>query len=130
MAIKVSSTTVIDDNKIFLPVNASSTRTAPTISSGTLTINLNTATVFDVALNANITTFTITNVQSSGRTSSFVLIFTADGTTRSVSWPGSFYWPSGTAPTLTSTNGKKDVFTFFTVDGGTVWQAFISGQNL
>ena len=106
MAIKVSSTTVIDDNKIFLPVNASSTRTAPTISSGTLTLDLNTATVFDVALNANITTLTISNVQSSGRTSSFVLILTADGTARSVTWPASFLWPSGTAPTLTSTNGK------------------------
>jgi hypothetical protein len=130
MAIKVSSTTVIDDNKIFLPVNASSTRTAPTISSGTLTLDLNTATVFDVALNANITTLTISNVQSSGRTSSFVLILTADGTARSVTWPASFLWPSGTAPTLTSTNGKKDVFTVFTVDGGTNYQAFISGQNL
>lgn len=130
MAIKVSSTTVIDDNKIFLPVNASSTRTAPTISTGTLTLDLNTATVFDVALNANITTLTITNVQASGRTSSFVLIFTADGTARSVSWPSEFLWPSGTAPTLTSTNGKKDVFTVFTVDGGTTYQAFISGQNL
>lgn len=130
MAIKVSSTTVIDDNKIFLPVNASSTRTAPTISSGTLTLDLNTATVFDVALDANITTLTISNVQSSGRTSSFVLILTADGTARSVTWPASFLWPSGTAPTLTSTNGKKDVFTVFTVDGGTTYQAFISGQNL
>lgn len=129
MAIKISSTTVIDDNKVFLPNNASSTRTAPTISAGTLTLNLNTATVFDVALNANITTLTISNVQSSGRTSSFIIIFTADGTARSVTWPASFLWPSGTAPTITSTNGKKDVFTVFTVDGGTTWQAFISGQN-
>ena len=129
MAIKISSTTVIDDNKVFLPTNASSTRTAPTISAGTLTLNLNTATVFDVALNANITTLTISNIQSSGRTSSFILIFTADGTARSVTWPASFLWPAGTAPTITSTNGKKDVFTVFTVDGGTTWQAFISGQN-
>ena len=129
MAIKISSTTVIDDNKIFLPNNASSTRTAPTISAGTLTLNLNTATVFDVALNANITTLTISNIQSSGRTSSFIIIFTADGTARSVTWPASFLWPSGSAPTITSTNGKKDVFTVFTVDGGTTWQAFISGQN-
>jgi hypothetical protein len=58
------------------------------------------------------------------------LVFTMDGTARTVSWPVSFYWPGGTAPTLTSTNGKKDVFTFFTSDGGTTWLAFISGQNL
>lgn len=129
MAIKVSSTTVIDDNKLFLPNNASAVRSAPTISAGTLTLDLNTATVFDVSLNANITTLTLSNVQSSGRTSSFIIIFTADGTPRSVTWPASFKWASGTAPTLTSTNGKKDVLTFFTVDGGSNWQSFISGQN-
>jgi hypothetical protein len=130
MAIKVNSTTVIDDNRILFPNNSAETTTSPTISGGTLTLNLNTATVFAVALNANITTLTLTNVQAAGKTSSFVLMFTADGTVRSVTWPVSFHWPGGTAPTLTTTNGKEDVFTFFTTDGGTNWQAFISGQNL
>lgn len=130
MAIKVSSTTVIDDNKLFLPNNASSVRTAPSISSGTLTLDLNSATVFDVTLNANISTITITNPQAVGRTSSFVLMLTSDGTPRSVAWPASFSWPSASTPTITSTDGKKDVFTFFTVDAGTTWQAFITGQNL
>ena len=129
MAIKVSSTTVIDDNKIFLPNNASAVKASPTISGGTLTLNLNTATVFDVTLNANITSIVLQNVQSSGRTSSFVLVFTGDGTSRVVVWPDSFLWASGTAPAITSDSGKKDVFTFFTIDGGTTWQAFTSGQN-
>lgn len=117
-------------NGVVTATNSTEVRTAPTISAGSLTIDLNTASVFDVALNANITTLTLSNVQASGYTSSFVLIFTADGTARSVTWPASFKWPSGTAPTITSTNTKKDVFVFFTVDGGTSWQAFISGQNL
>jgi hypothetical protein len=39
-------------------------------------------------------------------------------------------WPGGTAPTLTSTYGKRDVFSFVTVDGGTTWMAVISGQNI
>jgi hypothetical protein len=130
MAIKVSSTTVIDDNKLFLPNNASAVRSAPTIGAGALALDLNSATIFDVALNGTVSTFTITNIQSTGRSSSFLLIFTADGTPRTVTWPASFKWPSGTAPSLTATNGKKDVFVFFTVDGGTTWQAFISGQNL
>jgi hypothetical protein len=116
---------------LVLSTNTSEVRDAPTISAGALAINLNSATIFDVSLNAAITTFNITNVQSSGRVSSFVLIFTADGTARSVTWPASFKWTAGnTAPTITSTNGKKDVFTFFTVDGGTSWQAFTSGQNI
>lgn len=130
MAIKVSSTTVIDDNKLFLPNNASSVRSAPSISAGSLTLDLNAATIFDVSLTSNITSITLSNIQSSGRSSSFVLILTADGTPRSVTWPASFRWPSGTAPTITSDSSKKDVFVFFTVDGGTNWQAFISGQNL
>lgn len=130
MALKITGTTVVDDNKVFLPNNASSVRTAPAISAGTLAIDLNSATVFDVSLNANITTFTITNIQLTGRTSSFVLIFTADGTARSVTWPASFKWPNGVAPTITAASTKKDIYTFFTLDGGITWQALITGQNL
>ena len=130
MAIKVSGTSVIDDNKVFLTTNSSSAAVTATISSGTVTLNLNAYTIFNISLNANITTFTIQNVQSAGRSSSFVIVFTADGTARTVTWPASFKWPGSTAPTLTTTNGKKDVYVFFTTDGGTTWQAFISGQNL
>lgn len=130
MAIKVIGSTVIDDNKVFLPNNSAEASASATISGGTLTLNLNTATVFNVSLNANISTITISNVQAAGRSSSFVLVFTGDGTARSITWPASFHWADATAPTVTSTNGKEDVFTFFTTDGGTNWQAFISGQNL
>jgi hypothetical protein len=61
---------------------------------------------------------------------SFVLIFTADGTPRGVAWGASVSWPGGTAPTLTSTNGKKDVFGFISLNGGTNWYGFIGGQNI
>ena len=130
MAIKVTGSTVINDNKLFLPNNSAEVSAIASISSNTLTLDLNSAAVFNVSLNDNINTLTLSNVQSSGRASSFVLILVADGNTRSVIWPTSFIWPNNTAPILTSTNGKKDVFTFFTVDGGSTWQAFISGQNL
>lgn len=105
-------------------------RAAPTISAGTLTLDLNTATVFDVTLNANITTLTINNVRTSGTTSSFILDLTADGTARTIAWPASFRWPGGTAPTITSTLNKTDIIFAFTHDAGTTWYAFISGQNL
>ena len=130
MTIQVSGNTVIDNSRVFFPLNTVDKQAAPTISAGTLTIDLNTASVFAVSLNAAITSITLSNTQASGLTSSFVLIFTADGTARSVTWPASFDWPSGTAPTLTSTNGKKDVFVFFTYDAGTNWNSFIAGQNL
>jgi hypothetical protein len=36
-------------------------------------------------------------------------------------------WPGGTAPTLTTTNGKYDIFSF--IYDGTNWYGFIGGQN-
>ncbi len=102
---------------------------SPTISSGTLTLNLETSNIFTVSLNAAITTITISNPPASGSGGSFTLIFTADGTARAVTWPTSIKWAGGTAPTITSTSGKVDSFAFFTSDGGTNWQGYIGGQN-
>lgn len=106
------------------------TSSSPTISAGTLTLDLSGATLFKVSLNANITTLTINNPATTGFVSTFVIEFTADGTARTVAWPASFKWPGGTAPTLTSTNNKIDVITAYTTNGGTTWIAFITGQNI
>jgi uncharacterized protein YjbI with pentapeptide repeats len=102
---------------------------SPTISSGTLTLNLETSNIFTVSLNAAITAITISNPPASGSGGSFTLIFTADGTARAVTWPSSIKWAGGTAPTLTSTSGKADSFAFFSSDGGTSWQGYVGGQN-
>jgi hypothetical protein len=108
--------------------NHSETFTSPTISAGTLTLNLANSNIFNVALNANVTTLSITNVTASAAVS-FTLILTADGTPRTITWPGSILWPGGTAPTLTSTNGKRDMIVFVTTDTGTTWLATVAGQN-
>lgn len=108
--------------------NLSEVSASAAISSGTLTLDLSTAGVFYVNLNEAVTTLTISNTQTIG-SSAFTLIFTADGTARAVTWGGSILWPSATAPTLTSTNGKKDVFSFLTLDGGTNWYGFTGAQN-
>jgi hypothetical protein len=104
------------------------TSTAPTISSGTLTLDLSGSNFFAVSLNAAITTLTISNTPASSA-ASFTLELTADGTARAVTWGSAIKWSGGTAPTLTSTSGKKDVFAFYSNDGGTTWQGFIGGQN-
>jgi len=104
--------------------------TSPTISAGGLTLNLANGNVFNVALNAAITTLTISSPPAPNNAGSFVLIFTADGTPRAVSWGASVSWPAGTAPTLTSTNGKKDVFGFISLNTGSNWYGFIGGQNI
>jgi uncharacterized protein YjbI with pentapeptide repeats len=102
---------------------------SPTISSGTLTLNLETSNIFTVSLNAAITTLTISNPPASGSGGSFTLIFTADGTPRSVTWPAAIKWAGGTAPTITSAIGKADSFAFFSSNGGTSWQGYVGGQN-
>jgi hypothetical protein len=103
---------------------------SPSISSNVLTLDLSAAQMFTVSLNANINTFTISNTPAtSPRAMSFTLIFTADGTARTVTWGSSVKWANGTAPVLTSTNTKKDVFTFMTTDAGTSWLGFVAGQN-
>lgn len=119
------------DNTLTRPVikDYGETRTTPSISSGTLTLNLENGNVFGVSLNANITTLTISNPSASGTACSFTLALTADGTARTVTWGASVKWAGGTAPTLTSTNTKVDIFTFVTWDAGTTWYGFVSGQN-
>ena len=101
-----------------------------TISSNAVTINLTTYSVFELTLSSSITSITLTNVASAGNMVNFMLLITADGTPRSITWPTNFKWPNGTAPSITSTLNKKDAYVFFTTDGGTTWEAMIAGQNL
>lgn len=105
------------------------TKTAPSISSGTLALDCSAGNVFAVSLNANITTLSFSNVPSTGTAYGLTLALTADGTARTITWGSAVKWPGGTAPTLTSTNGKVDTFILYTHDGGTTWYAFTGGQN-
>jgi len=105
------------------------TKTAPTISSGTLILNCALGNVFHVSLNADITTLTISNIPASGTAYALTLAFTADGTTRSVAWPASVKWIDGISPNLTITNGQVDIFVLTTWDGGSTFYAMIGGQN-
>ena len=110
--------------------NYSETATIPTISSGNLTLNMANGNIFGpVALNANITTLTISNPPANGTAGSITLLLKANGTALSVTWPASILWAGGTAPTLTSTANKTDIFTFITVDGGTSYIGLKAGQN-
>ena len=104
------------------------TKTAPAISSGTLTLNCSLGNVFAVSLNAAITTLTISNIPTTGNAFGLTLAFTMDGTARAVTWGAAIKW-SGAAPTLTSTNNKVDIFVLTTWDGGTTFFAMVGGQN-
>ena len=109
---------------------------APAIASGVLNLDLANG-VSKVVLNAAVTSLTVSNnVASATRCQAHTVEFTADGTARAITWPAGngtstllFKWPGGTAPTMTSTNAKRDVFLFKSVDTF-LWDAFIVGQNL
>jgi hypothetical protein len=106
------------------------TKTAPTIASGVLALNCASGNVFHVSLNAAITSLTFSNIPATGSAFGLTLILAMTGTAYTITWPASVKWPSGTAPTLTSTNLKSDIIILTTVDGGTVWFAMVGGQNL
>jgi hypothetical protein len=101
-----------------------------TIESGNVTIDLATASAFTMNLTSSVSNLQVVNYPQASGLVSFVLIVTADGTVRNITWPASFKWPDNNDPFLTSGNGKKDVFCFFTLDNGNSWQSIISGQNL
>tara|TARA_B100000902_G_scaffold2515_1_gene3181 strand:- start:524 stop:1297 length:774 start_codon:yes stop_codon:yes gene_type:complete len=65
------------------------------------------------------TTFTFSNVPGSC-VYSFTMEVTCNGS-NSITWPAAVKWPLDTAPTLT--DGKTQLFTFITDDGGTRWRA-------
>jgi hypothetical protein len=73
------------------------------------------------------TTFTFSNPTASDEMCGFVLKLT-NGGSDTVTWPASVDWPAATAPTLTASG--VDVLVFMTVDGGTTWYGFVSGQAL
>lgn len=104
-------------------------RSAPTISAGALTLDYTAGPFFSVALNANITTLTLSNPPASGTVGVITIRFTADGTLRTITWPASVRWGTAGAPTMTSTNNKVDYVQLITVDGGTTWDGFTNGQN-
>jgi hypothetical protein len=120
------TTTSVSGEALFgLPVE---TKASPTISGGSLLLNLSAATYFTVAIN-NASTITFSNPPASPKVFSFTLQTTGNGTAYTTNFPASVKWAGGLIPTITPTNGKIDIFTFVTHDGGTTWFGFISGQN-
>jgi hypothetical protein len=104
--------------------------TTLSISSGSVTLNVAAYTIFSVTLNQSISNINITDVSSAPYISNFVLVVTYNGTEYNITWPESFRWADGVAPSLTTANGKKDIFSFFTLDGGTTYNAIIVGLNV
>ena len=104
---------------------------AVTSTSNATTVDCETGNVFSHTLTEN-TTFTFSNPPTTGTGYAFSLRIVQDAGASgfTVTWPGAVDWPSATAPTLTATASAVDWFVFSTVDGGTTWYGFTSGQAL
>lgn len=72
------------------------------------------------------TTFTVSNVPTTGTAFSFILDLTNAGS--SVTWWSGVDWANGVAPTLTTSG--RDSLGFYTYDGGTTWSGFVLGKDM
>ena len=115
----------------FIADSYNETYLAVTSSSNATTVNCHAGNAFSHTLTEN-TTFTFSNPPASGIAFSFSIEIIQDGSASgyTVAWPGTVDWPAATAPTLTATASAKDVFVFYTRDGGTNWYGFTAGQAL
>jgi len=94
-----------------------------------VTIDLTTGNVFTLTPDQN-TTFVFSNPSPTGKSCAFTLIWTQDGSDRTIVWPTTVDWPGGEVPDVTSGSGKIDIYTFFTLDEGTIWYGFGAGADM
>ena len=101
-----------------------------TSSSGTITVDIETGNVFEIALFENITTMTLSNPSIAGTSCSITLILKQDSTSGwTITWPASVDWPAAVAPTLSIGSDEVDIVVLMTIDGGTRWYATLVGLD-
>ena len=76
---------------------------------------------------AAVTTFTVSNVPTSGTVASFILDLT-NGGAFTVTWWTGMKWAYGTVPTLTASG--RDILGFFTYDAGTTWNGLVLAKDI
>ncbi len=97
--------------------------------SGSVTLNLNNANVFELEMDQD-TTLIFSNPPASGNAGSFTLVLKQDSTGGwTVTFPASVDWEAGSQPTLSDAANLIDIMSFLTIDGGTTWFAFLGGRN-
>lgn len=93
---------------------------------GTVTIDLALSNEHRVQIGAGNITLAFNNAQIGQK---FIINLTQDGTgSRTVTWPGTVKWAGGTAPTITTTAAKTDIFGFL-VQSASQFNGCIVSQN-
>ncbi|MCG8670217.1 MAG: hypothetical protein MI867_12440 [Pseudomonadales bacterium] len=113
-------------------IDSAETRTTPSSSSGTLTLDMTNGNVFAVTLTENIPTLQFTNWPSSGDEGFCKVKFIQDATGgRSITFPAAVRWrENGTPPTLTTTANAESTFLFTTDNAGTDIDGYLLADDL
>jgi hypothetical protein len=106
----------------------SETKTALS-AAASVTCDITTGNVFSLTADQN-TTFVFSNPSPTGKSCAFTLVWTQDSSDRTITWPASVDWAGGSAPDVTSGSAKIDIYTFFTMDAGTIWYGFQAGAEM
>ena len=114
----------LQSGKVINPSVTNYTETAYTANTSTaITVSLSNGTVQILTLTGNCTL----TMPTAGAGKSFIILLRQDATgSRSITW-STVNWAGGTAPTITSTASKQDIFSFFS--DGTSWYGSVIGQN-
>lgn len=109
------------------------TVTSPSSSSGTLTLDMENGNAFDVTLDEDVTTLTLSNPPATGDFGTIILIARQDGTGGwDFTWPGSMIWEraTGESPAQTTTPNAVDIYALMTPDEGTTWYGLVIGLDM
>lgn len=112
------------------PVMSATNPTAQTYTpsaAGTATLDLSLSNQHYITMPAGNITVALSNATNN---QIFIVSITQDGTgSRTVTWFTTIRWAGGSAPTLTTTASKRDVFGFIRT-GSNTYDGFIIGQNI
>jgi len=94
---------------------------------GTATLDLSKGNKHDITMPAGNITIAISNATVG---QAFIVSITQDSVgSRTVTWFTTIRWADGSAPTLTTTANKRDIFGFIVTGSGT-YDGFVVGQNI
>jgi hypothetical protein len=97
-----------------------------TASSGTTSLIWNAGAIINVTMNAS-TNFDVNSLATATAGQTLTLIILQGASAPFTATWSTVAWPSGTAPTLSTIAGKKDIITLFY--DGTTFYGFVGGQN-
>ena len=123
-AVTLTGTQTLTNKTLTNPTITNYTETAFSANSSTaITLDLTNGTVQIITLTGNATI----TMPAAGAGKSFIMFLRQDATgSRTVTW-STVNWPGGTAPTITSTASKQDIYSFFS--DGTSWYGVNVAQN-